>query len=328
MSKFNISRDRLEKLISDLENKLTYIRLEFPYIQSDIICNFKDKNGLPPLAVSNKILDFTVDIKAQKVLDWKECYGIFDICSKPVDEGRYSFLDDKMNLICRQDGYVPNEIIPPEKGYGDYIQFKIDGFGNLSGWNREYDFRKFVTDNEMILLPEDLESVTECAVAKIKDMTDNMLFAIATNAWQKALNTFKTKYDYLERGIYIEKSRGERLYTGAFKKEDLEWFFEKNKHIEDAKLIRKLGVAFYFKHFQSSNFDKTWRFDVSLGIEMRQNTYYIPLINKELAYGEYISGDDIATIENYLTNKILEDYNSGSIKNGTTIYRYDNPRLI
>jgi hypothetical protein len=37
------------------------------------------------------------------------------------------------------DGYVPNRLIPPSNGFGDYIELHVADDGTLTNWYQEKD---------------------------------------------------------------------------------------------------------------------------------------------------------------------------------------------
>ena len=53
-----------------------------------------------------------VDLKTQKLLNWKLEYGTLYLQAKICDSGTYFLLDKDKKAICRIAGYVPNGLIP------------------------------------------------------------------------------------------------------------------------------------------------------------------------------------------------------------------------
>lgn len=77
-------------------------------------------------------IQLQIDIDEKKVVNWsKNCpLEFYDI--KIVDEGEYTLLDDKEEVIATYQGYVPECI--GEGGYGDYLEFEIDRDCNIIGF--------------------------------------------------------------------------------------------------------------------------------------------------------------------------------------------------
>ena len=92
-------------------------------------------NDYPSLFISKDkdyYLRLQIDIDTKKVVNWpKDCpLDFYDI--KIVDEGEYTLLDDKEEVIVKYQGYVPECI--GEGGYGDYLEFEIDRDCNIPEW--------------------------------------------------------------------------------------------------------------------------------------------------------------------------------------------------
>lgn len=85
------------------------------------------------------IIKLTIDLKKKKLLGWKNGQDKFAFFVKAVDTGTYIVRNSDGDVLYRRDGYVPNGVVPPHDGYGDYIDFTINEDGSLSGW---YDYDK------------------------------------------------------------------------------------------------------------------------------------------------------------------------------------------
>lgn len=85
------------------------------------------------------IIKLTIDLKKKKLLGWKNGQDKFAFFVKAVDTGTYIVRNSDGDALYRRDGYVPNGVVPPHDGYGDYIDFTINEDGSLSGW---YDYDK------------------------------------------------------------------------------------------------------------------------------------------------------------------------------------------
>ena len=78
----------------------------------------------------------TIDLENAKVLDWPqgvEARVFYKVC----DDGKWTayavFCIDLKEIDC----YVPDILSYIENGFGDYIDMKIDGDGNLVGYLKE-----------------------------------------------------------------------------------------------------------------------------------------------------------------------------------------------
>ncbi len=105
-----------------------------------------DKEYVPTMLNNeDERLEIPVDLKELKVVDWNENNGFIHIWSKVCDEGVYTLLDADRKPIWQIYGYVPNKLIPPyEKGYGNYLEMKIEKDGSLHQWKETSDFSDFI----------------------------------------------------------------------------------------------------------------------------------------------------------------------------------------
>jgi hypothetical protein len=73
-----------------------------------------------------------IDVETGQVLNWPKNspYSFFD--AKIVDTGKYLLLDKNEEVIAEYDGYVPDCV--GHGGWGDYLEFEIDGDSNIPGW--------------------------------------------------------------------------------------------------------------------------------------------------------------------------------------------------
>lgn len=94
-------------------------------------------------------IKLTIDLKKKKLLGWENGQDKFDFFVKAVDEGTYIVRNSDGEVLYRREGYVPNGVVPPQDGYGDYIDFTINEDGSLSGWYGydELDFTVFENDD-------------------------------------------------------------------------------------------------------------------------------------------------------------------------------------
>lgn len=81
-----------------------------------------------------------IDIDTGEVTNWpKNCPADFhDI--KIVDTGNYWLIDDNADTVVCYSGYVPSCL--GGSGYGDYLEFEIDGNSHIVDWSfgqEDYD---------------------------------------------------------------------------------------------------------------------------------------------------------------------------------------------
>lgn len=107
---------------------------------------------LPDIIVENDCEDFPyknfldndgnvkmpIDLLEKRFIGWKSEYGDCRVFIKAVDSGTYVIRDNNNNELYRIDkNYVPNGVVPPTDGFGDYIDFTISEDGTISDW---YDY--------------------------------------------------------------------------------------------------------------------------------------------------------------------------------------------
>ena len=92
-------------------------------------------------------MEFVIDLKEGKMLNWNYEGGYLRMWAKVCDSGSYTLLDSEKKPIWQIRGYVPNKLIPPfENGYGDYIEMAIEADGTVVDWPAKPDFSDFVSD--------------------------------------------------------------------------------------------------------------------------------------------------------------------------------------
>lgn len=77
----------------------------------------------------------TIDLLEKKFIGWKDEYGSYRVFIKAVDSGTYVIRDNNNNELYRiDDNYVPNGVVPPTDGFGDYVDFTINEDGTIPDW--------------------------------------------------------------------------------------------------------------------------------------------------------------------------------------------------
>lgn len=141
------------------DKKARYLHIAIPYDKEDELITFDDglmteleceEDFTPPmLNTDSQLLEFVIDLKEQKMINWDEENGYMRMWAKVCDSGTFTLLDEKKEPICQICGYVPNKLIPPfEKGFGDYIELAIDADGTVRDWPETPDFSEFMEQGE------------------------------------------------------------------------------------------------------------------------------------------------------------------------------------
>ena len=128
------------------QEQAKYIHISFPFREELFSYTFpfedeKEEEQLP--LVSLGYWQGTIDLQAHKLLEWNPNFGACYLQAKVCDSGTYTLLDTEKKPICTLKGYVPNGVIPPENGAGDYIHFAINTDGTVEEWQDTYDFTEF-----------------------------------------------------------------------------------------------------------------------------------------------------------------------------------------
>lgn len=120
-----------------VDAKVLRIKIPVRYEEEDI------PNDFPRRVGDDWIAD--IDIDTGQILDWKIGES-GEMYMKVCDEGEYELRDKKAKIIVRLEGdYVPNSLLPPSDGYGDYVHFVIDENGFITNWYKNPslgDFQK------------------------------------------------------------------------------------------------------------------------------------------------------------------------------------------
>jgi len=145
--------------IEKLNEVARYIRISIPYYKEEGLIHFDDgmmteleceDNFTPPmLDEETLLLEYVVDMKTCKVVNYKCEDGYLRMWAKVCDSGTYTLLDSEKNPLWQICGHVPNKLIPPfEKGWGDYIELAVDGDGTIENWPKAPDFSDFVKNGQ------------------------------------------------------------------------------------------------------------------------------------------------------------------------------------
>lgn len=89
---------------------------------------------------SGDIWDVTINAETGRIYDWPQGVA-YDLYMKVCDLGSYFLLDSDGDVLgAIERDYVP-DCIPGD--YGDYIDLKIDGSGNITNWNTDFTVDDF-----------------------------------------------------------------------------------------------------------------------------------------------------------------------------------------
>ena len=122
------------------EVEVKTIRIKMDVYQKDISEKFPLSRKVWP---EHRRLNLDIDIETGIIKKWpKGRKG--ELFTKIVDNGCYYLLDDNNEEVASIEcGYVPNSIIPPKDGYGDYIKLIVDQFGKVTNWYDNPDVSDF-----------------------------------------------------------------------------------------------------------------------------------------------------------------------------------------
>lgn len=125
------------------EIEITHVLIDVPvrYDEEDIPNDF-------PLRQGNRWRG-TVDIDTGKIKEWPAGKSGDIEFMKVCDSGSYALLDAQGNAVAKlENDYVPNNLIPPDDGYGDYISLFIDEAGVVTNWPKRPDVSQFFPKND------------------------------------------------------------------------------------------------------------------------------------------------------------------------------------
>lgn len=126
--------------------KIEEIDIQYVYVELPIMYGNEDMDYDFPLRVKN-IWKGTIEIETGKILEWPEDKSE-ELFLKVVDMGIYRLLDKNMNIVLSiVEDYVPNRLLPPTNGYGDYVNFKIKN-GVIKNWYKNPSVEQFISSFE------------------------------------------------------------------------------------------------------------------------------------------------------------------------------------
>jgi len=116
------------------------IRIKIDVYQKDISERFPLSRKV---RLDHRRLCLDIDIETGIIKKWPQGRK-GELFAKIVDNGCYYLLDENnIEVASIVWGYVPNKIIPPKDGYGDYIELIVDQFGKVTNWYDNPDISDF-----------------------------------------------------------------------------------------------------------------------------------------------------------------------------------------
>lgn len=146
-------------LKENLKKEASFLHIAIPYDKDDRMITFDDSvmfelecddEFTPPMFNSeDKLLEYVIDLKERKVLNWDYEDGYLRMWGKIRDSGIYTLLNADKKPLWQIRGYVPNRLIPPfDKGFGDYIELPIEADGTIENWPTTPDFSEFIEEGK------------------------------------------------------------------------------------------------------------------------------------------------------------------------------------
>lgn len=300
------------KLKKIIETQSRYIHISIPFYADDYTypsCDFPKH----PLVTNSDRWEITIDLKNHTAEEWKTEYGFCHVFTKVRDEGKYTLFDKDKKSLCLLNGYVPNGIIPPKDGCGDYIKFEVNENGSVSGWYDIYDYSDFIKRREEIPVKAIYSTIE---IQYIWDTIQN-IFAPMTREFFHELNNM----------LYpIFAFSGQFTYLSQSKDIDNQFPIDLEKPINELKNIPKIEsniaeTKSLWLSYQVSA-PKQYGFRelnllIVYHIELEEKSYYLPIINRHLSYGMHPSESEKKFIIETLKGKIKErinDKQSGTIQ--------------
>lgn len=286
---------RKQKLIADLKRNATYLHAKFccnP--EHDIICDFRDNNNLPPLISETSeayYAEFTINLHNHQIEGWSSVYGYWHIYTKTIDTGTYTILDADKNIICRlSHDYVPNCIIPPTNGFGDYVEFEIDKNGFAHGWNNEYDFEQLSIGR--ISLSEDFAPIT--SLQNIASLLLKLCFPVMSILVQN-MHDLMNPQDWISRYVDVHQQTGDapKCFEIFIRGKYGTWGFDDEQQYEgmvksakgDLRLARKVILTLYWRK-SIVNLEQFYFFEQSFTIYLQKDEFKIALNGHKFPYND------------------------------------------
>lgn len=128
-----------QKVTEEIDIKFVKMELPMRYGDKDVPFDFPRRK--------DDIVILLVDIETGEIKDFPKDYE-GSCATKICDEGRYWLLDKDYNVLLKLDDgdYVPNNLIPPTDGYGDYVDLQISN-GHITNWYKYPEIDNFLEED-------------------------------------------------------------------------------------------------------------------------------------------------------------------------------------
>lgn len=133
---------------SSQEIAVKYVKVELPirYGEEDMSKDFPLREEVSTDRNNNDWWKATIEVDTGKILEWPQGQ-VGEFYLKVVDEGSYYLLDENQKIVASiKQNYVPNQLLPPTDGYGDYVNFEIDENGIITNWYKNPIVTNFTTN--------------------------------------------------------------------------------------------------------------------------------------------------------------------------------------
>lgn len=286
-----------------IETESQYLHISIPFYEEDFSYpSDNHREQIYSLVTEDNRWEITIDLKNHLAEEWKTTYGTCHIFSKVRDEGEYTLLDKNKKKLCRLTGYVPNGVIPPKDGYGDYISFDIKENSRILGWYSTYNFSDFINKGKGI---GSFDSIPITNAQNTWGILQSIFIPLAIQAFQELRDVLYPSFAYSGEFVYLSKDKTlEKALTI-----DIELPFnqlEANSKIQKYIIQTKsIWLTFGVSSPKQSNLGHL-RFQIAYHIDLNANNYYLPIIDKTLDYGTLLSENEVNVIVFALKNKAIE----------------------
>ena len=127
------------KVTKEIEIKTVSVCLPVRYENEDIPFDAPLRDG--------DLWQAKIDLDNGCIIGWPKGEKL-NLHMKVCDEGIYHLLDENDNIVLSKECYVPNDLIPPSDGYGDYVRFDINENGTIMNWYSQPSIKEFTQPDE------------------------------------------------------------------------------------------------------------------------------------------------------------------------------------
>ena len=134
------------KVEKEVDIKTLIIEANVRHWENAAIIGEEDTEGVLTPCRKGDVWNPIIDIDKGIITNWKT--GVMaHIHFKVCDEGTYTVLDDKGDVIKKVEGYVPSILCPNKNGFGDYIIMNIEADGKITDWDTNEIWELLETDS-------------------------------------------------------------------------------------------------------------------------------------------------------------------------------------